>query len=241
MMRTARAALATALILLAPWSASSQDDVRELKGELYLLRDDGQDPEPLPNVLITARESGASGLTSDQGVFRIRLPRALRPGRIVTLRHDKAGHAICFPLFGELKVPTDPADVVVVQFLPRGSSLFWADDRQIKAFLIRIADKSATQLKSPHGARVDFPPYVLELAEYYGFEKDEVTRQIQRWVDAGLKDPTDFHTLGLKAFARQNFGEAKRHFVEQAVRLEEPGLRRLREAARERALAGDSS
>jgi hypothetical protein len=165
-MRTARAVLATALILLAPASAPGQDAVRELKGELYLLRGDGQAPEPLPNVLVTVRESGASGLTSDQGVFRIRLPRGVQPGQMVTLQHDRAGHAICFPLFGELKLSTDPAEVVVVQLMPRGSPLFWADDRQIRAFLIRIANKSATQLQDPHGARVDFTPYVLELAEY---------------------------------------------------------------------------
>ena len=239
-MRSARLVSSSAFFLLAALPAFGQDDTRELVGELYLLREGKQAREPLANVEITVPALLRKDNTTSTGRFRLSLPSNIRREQSITIRQDRAGHEIVFPLFGELKIPSDPATVVEVELIPRGSKLFWADDRQIKAFIIRIASTSPMRLESPHRARLDFTPYIQELAEYYGFEKEDVTREIQKWVDAGLKDSTDFYSRGLRDFASQNFGEAARNFLEDAARSRERGAKSFRESARSSGQAGDS-
>src|SRR5437870_1817537 len=104
-MRSAFTSLVLAVLSFWPCSILAQPAGREFRGELFSIEEGEQTPKFLPNVLVTVREFGATGLTSDRGLFRIKLPTGVLPGQEITLRHDKNGYTICSPLFGRQIVP----------------------------------------------------------------------------------------------------------------------------------------
>src|SRR5271166_802143 len=73
-MRTAYTLLALTLLTLPSAPALGQNVLPELHGEVFSVENGEQAPQFFPNVQMTLREFGASGLTNDQGLFRIQLP-----------------------------------------------------------------------------------------------------------------------------------------------------------------------
>ena len=114
-MRVARVLLVLAALPLLLTPALGQNAPHELYGELFSIENGEQSPKFFPNVQVTIREFDVSGLTNDQGAFRIRLPAAVLPGQEVTLRHDKEGYAIFSPLLGRLTIPAHSNEVVEVR------------------------------------------------------------------------------------------------------------------------------
>ena len=145
-MRVARVLLVLAALPLLLTPALGQNAPHELYGELFSIENGEQSPKFFPNVQVTIREFDVSGLTNDQGAFRIRLPAAVLPGQEVTLRHDKEGYAIFSPLLGRLTIPAHSNEVVEVRLLPLDSPLFWSHDR-IEEFIKRNANDTAKQTK----------------------------------------------------------------------------------------------
>src|SRR5208337_3282370 len=174
-MRTAYTLLALTLLTLLSAPALGQNVLHELHGEVFSIENGEQAPQFFPNVQITLREFGASGLTNDQGLFRIQLPVNVLSGQEVTLRHDKEGYAICHPYLGKQLIPADLTRPVEIHMLPKGSKLFWSHER-IEEFIARTAGESAK--KPPARGRpdeaTDLSAYILELGRHNGFTADEV-------------------------------------------------------------------
>jgi len=238
-MRPAHALLIVALILLRPGSTLGQTVIRELHGELFSVEGSEYTPKFFPNVKVIIREFGISGLTDDQGRFRIKLPPGVLPGQEVAIRHDKKGYAICSPLFGKQLIPADSTKVVEVRMLPEGSKLFWTHQR-IEEFIEHTANESAKQLKRDSGEDGGPPDYVLELARHYGFTPDDVRREIARWMESARKDTTDFRRQGMVAFAEKKFRLAGENFRRGAEHEERQAAEKLRKSAELRELSGDS-
>jgi len=76
-------------------------------------------------LIITLAESGENDDTNDQGIFRLPLPAGLRPGVLLKVSIAKPGWRIRYPLEGEIRVPSRPAEGLIPQkrlaLLRRGS------------------------------------------------------------------------------------------------------------------------
>src|SRR5271157_1368323 len=238
-MRTAYTLLALTLLTLPSAPALGQNVLPELHGEVFSVENGEQAPQFFPNVQITLREFGASGLTNDQGLFRIQLPGNVLSGQEVTLRHDKKGYAICFPLLGKQLIPADLTRLVEVRMLPEGSKLFWTHER-IEEFIARTASESAKKPPSRPGEATDLSAYILELGRHNGFTADEVRQQIGKWMEVARKDVTDFRRQGMVAFAERNFRLAGENFRRSAEEMEQQAAKNLRASAADRELSGDS-
>ena len=238
-MRTAYTLLALTLLTLPSAPALGQNVLRELHGEVFSIENGEQAPQFFPNVQMTLREFGASGLTNDQGLFRIQLPVNVLSGQEVTLRHDKKGYAICFPLLGKQLIPADLTRPVEIRMLPEGSKLFWTHER-IEEFIARTAGESAKKPPGRPGEATDLSAYILELGRHYGFTADEVRREIGKWMEVARKDVTDFRRQGMVAFAEKNFRLAGENFRRSAEEMEQQAAKNLRASAADRELSGDS-
>ena len=238
-MRTACTLLALTLLTLPSAPALGQNVLRELHGEVFSIENGEQAPQFFPNVQITLREFGAGGLTNDQGLFRIQLPVNVLSGQEVTLRHDKKGYAICFPLLGKQLIPADLTRPVEIRMLPEGSKLFWTHER-IEEFIARTAGESAKKPPSRPGEATDLSDYILELGRHYGFTAAEVRLQIGKWMEVARKDVTDFRRQGMVAFAEKNFRLAGENFRRSAEEMEQQAAKNLRASAADRELSGDS-
>ena len=208
---------------------------------MFSIENEEHAPQFFPNVQMTLREFGASGLTNDQGIFRIQLPENVLSGQEVTLRHDKKGYAICIPLLGKQLIPADLTRPVEVRMLPEGSKLFWTHER-IEEFIARTAGESAK--KPPARGRpdeaTDLSAYILELGRHYGFTADEVRQEIGKWMEVARKDVTDFRRQGMVAFAEKNFRLAGENFRRSAEEMEQQAAKNLRASAADRELSGDA-
>ncbi len=240
-MRTAYTLLALTLLTLLSAPALGHNVLHELHGEVFSIENGEQAPQFFPNVQVTLREFGASGLTNDQGLFRIQLPVTVLSGQEVTLRHDKKGYAICVPLLAKQLIPADLTRPVEIRMLPEGSKLFWTHER-IEEFIARTAGESAK--KPPARGRpdeaTDLSAYILELGQHYGFTADEVRREIGKWMEVARKDLTDFRRQGMVAFAEKNFRLAGENFRRSAEEMEQQAAKNLRVSAADRELSGDS-
>ena len=238
-MRTACTLLALTLLTLPSAPALGQNVLRELHGEVFSIENGEQAPQFFPNVQMTLREFGASGLTNDQGLFRIQLPVNVLSGQEVTLRHDKKGYAICFPLLGKQLIPADLTRPVEIRMLPEGSKLFWTHER-IEEFIARTAGESAKKPPGRPGEATDLSAYILELGRHNGFTADEVRQEIGKWMEVARKDVTDFRRQGMVAFAEKNFRLAGENFRRSAEEMEQQAAKNLRASAADRELSGDS-
>ena len=238
-MRTACTLLALTLLTLPSAPALGQNVLHELHGEVFSIENGEQAPQFFPNVQMTLREFGAGGLTNDQGLFRIQLPVNVLSGQEVTLRHDKKGYAICFPLLGKQLIPADLTRPVEIRMLPEGSKLFWTHER-IEEFIARTASESAKKPPGRPGEATDLSAYILELGRHYGFTADEVRQEIGKWMEVARKDVTDFRRQGMVAFAEKNFRLAGENFRRSAEEMEQQAAKNLRASAADRELSGDS-
>ena len=238
-MRTACTLLALTLLTLPSAPALGQNVLHELHGEVFSIENGEQAPQFFPNVQMTLREFGASGLTNDQGLFRIQLPVNVLSGQEVTLRHDKKGYAICFPLLGKQLIPADLTRPVEIRMLPEGSKLFWTHER-IEEFIARTAGESAKKPPGRPGEATDLSAYILELGRHYGFTADEVRQEIGKWMEVARKDVTDFRRQGMVAFAEKNFRLAGENFRRSAEEMEQQAAKNLRASAADRELSGDA-
>ena len=240
-MRTACTLLALTLLTLPSAPALGQNVLRELHGEVFSIENGEQAPHFFPSVQITIPECGVSGLTNDQGLFRIQLPVNVLSGQEVTLRHDKKGYAICVPLLGKQLIPADLTRPVEIRMLPEGSKLFWTHER-IEEFIARTAGESAK--KPPARGRpdeaTDLSAYILELGRHNGFTADEVRQEIGKWMEVARKDVTDFRRQGMVAFAEKNFRLAGENFRRSAEEMEQQAAKNLRASAADRELSGDA-
>ena len=238
-MRTAYTLLALTLLPLLSALARGQNVLHELHGKVFSIENGEQAPQFFPNVQITILEFGASGRTDDQGLFRIQLPANVLSGQEVTLRHDKKGYAICFPLLGKQIIPADLTRPVEIRLLPVGSKLFWTHER-IEEFIARTAGESAKKPPGRPGEATDLSAYILELGRHYGFTADEVRQEIGKWMEVARKDVTDFRRQGMVAFAEKNFRLAGENFRRSAEEMEQQAAKKLRASAADRELSGDS-
>ena len=206
---------------------------------MFSIENGEQAPQFFPNVQMTLREFGASGLTNDQGLFRIQLPVNVLSGQEVTLRHDKKGYAICFPLLGKQLIPADLTRPVEIRMLPEGSKLFWTHER-IEEFIARTAGESAKKPPGRPGEATDLSAYILELGRHNGFTADEVRQEIGKWMEVARKDVTDFRRQGMVAFAEKNFRLAGENFRRSAEEMEQQAAKNLRASAADRELSGDA-
>ena len=238
-MRRACALLVLTALPLLPTQALGQNAPRELHGEVFSIENGEQSPIFFRDVRVTIREFGASGLTNDQGLLRIRLPANVLPGQEVALRQDKERYAICSPLLGKQLIPADLTRPVEVRMLPGGSKLFWTHER-IEEFIARVASESAKKPPVQPGESADLSASILELGRHYGFSTDEVREQIGKWMEAARKDVTDFRKQGMVAFAEKNFRLAGENFRRSAEEGEQQAADKLRASAADRERAGDA-
>ena len=238
-MRTAYTLLALTLLPLPSAPALGQNVLRELHGEVFGIENGEQAPQFFPNVQITLREFGAGGLTNDQGLFRIQIPVNVLSGQEVTLRHDKKGYAICFPLLGKQLIPADLTRPVEIRMLPEGSKLFWTHER-IEEFIARTASESAKKPPGRPGEATDLSAYILELGRHNGFTAAEVRQEIGKWMEVARKDVTDFRRQGMVAFAEKNFRLAGENFRRSGEEMEQQAAKNLRASAADRELSGDA-
>ena len=238
-MRTACTLLALTLLTLPSAPALGQNILRELHGEVFSIENGEQAPQFFPNVQMTLREFGASGLTNDQGLFRIQLPVNVLSGQEVTLRHDKKGYAICFPLLGKQLIPADLTRPVEIRMLPEGSKLFWTHER-IEEFIARTAGESAKKPAGPAG-RGDRPvglyPGAGPALRLHRRRGPRADRQVD---GGGRKDVTDFRRQGMVAFAEKNFRLAGENFRRSAEEMEQQAAEEFRASAADRELSGDA-
>jgi len=244
-MRNRGIVLCAVLCLFLPRPLSGKE--RTLNGEVLLVGEH-DDPTPAVGVDVTIKETGDTVRTKAQGLFRIFLPDAFKPGEKVTLSVDKKGWVIQYPLDGETPIRADlEKHVEKVRLLPAGSKKLWSADR-FEKFIEDVAAKAREQVK-PKGKpeEVDFSRYIKDLAAKYGFTPQQAKAEIDKWVAEVEKTQHDFHKLGLAAYAKKNFAEASKLFTESA----ETKANRLRalseeqetlteETARDFRLAGDA-
>ncbi|MGO9596883.1 MAG: hypothetical protein ACLP7Q_02555, partial [Isosphaeraceae bacterium] len=195
--------LALTLLGLIPVPAAGQTAGLELHGVAFSVEDGQADRKYLPNVLITVVRHG-SGVTNDQGEFRIRLRAGVLPGQDVTLQKDRKDYYILFPVLSNLRVPADPAkQEVEVWMAPKGSKVQLGANF-IEQFITFTADDSARKPKDPKGRAPDPSSYMNELARQSGRPAEEILGQISRWA-AEAKESDDPRKLGLAAFAEKKF------------------------------------
>jgi len=240
-MKAARATIAIVLLACGPRPVPAQDTPFEVHGRLFSIENGEHDPKALSSVSVTIAHLGASGLTDDRGQFRLRIPPRVRlePGHEITVLVDSERYAVWSPIGGKVVITVDHTKDVEIRMLPKGSKLFWTHER-IEEYVARFAGESARQLKEQPDAKADLSAHVLELARQYGFTEKDVRREIAKWIEAASNDVTDFRRRGLANFAKANFGDAARDFIEVAVRKEKQAADSHREGAAARALAGDS-
>jgi tetratricopeptide (TPR) repeat protein len=214
-------ALVFPLALLVTASAAPAQPGRELRGQVFHLGENGEKVYE-SGLVVKWLETGSSRETNDQGLFRLPLPPAFRPGAKVTLSIDKPKWRIRYPLDGETLVPASPDDTIKVELLPAGSRLFWTNDR-IEKFIQDTAERAkrdAQPKPRESGATasqgLDFGRYIKEWAVRYGFTPQDVQKEIDRWIAETEANQDDVYKLGLAAFAKKQFADAARHFHESA-------------------------
>ena len=226
------------LFALLTQQIAAQD--RRLRGKVVQVEDPNFEI-PEVGVRVKVEETGGSDVTNSIGVFVIPLPKGIenagqrkeiKAGTRLRLIVDKPGWVIHNPLEGWIHVPEDPAELLRIRLLPRGSRLLWTNDR-LEALIEELSDASARQARPQDGPQeVDFGPLLKEWATRYGFSVHEVREEIDRWATEVAQNENDIHRLGLVAFLRNNFGKAAQLF-EQSGLAGERRLNRLDEQLEE--------
>ena len=175
-------------MFLLPGLLLAAQEERWLRGQVVTL--DAHDQSvPEANITVSIKEiSGSSGVTNLQGIFRLSLPDYYEVGDEVTLQIDKPGWAIQYPLDGKVRIPVNTRKKMVdVRLLPRGSKLFWSDDR-IEKFITDVAEKSKQQVTPAQEERgdIDFSRYIKDWAIQYGFNAPSIFRSL-RLAMAGIR------------------------------------------------------
>ncbi|NIR51754.1 hypothetical protein GWO43_24570 [candidate division KSB1 bacterium] len=183
-----------------------------LSGEVVKLDENGQRVAEV-GVTVTVKETRNSDRTDANGLFRIALPGYYKAGEKITLRVEKPGFAIQYPLDGEVLIPADLKKTLVeVRLLPVRSKLFWTHDR-IEKFIEDLAEKAKQQV-TPEGKpdKIEFGPLIREWASKYGFSVAEAQAEIDKWIAEVEKKQQDIYQLGLAKFAEKNFSSAAELF-----------------------------
>ena len=205
--------VATGALICLVLSAPLRAQVQVLRGEVLLVGEEGE-TTPAARVEVTVKETGGSDVADGQGLFRITLSQAFKPGRRVTIGVDKSGWRIWHPPEGKTPIPED---LLTIRLLPKGSKKFWTDEF-IETFIESTAEqaKLQTRLEVQQGKPepVDFGPMIKDWATEYGFTPEEAKEQIDKWVAEVQENEGDFYRLGLAAFAEKNFGKAGELFSE---------------------------
>jgi hypothetical protein len=237
--------LSVVLVMLYSGGLGAQE--RALKGKVVR---HGEHTEEIPEVNVTVRieGGGSSHTTNSYGEFRLFLAPIFKAGEKVTLVVDKPGWCVQYPLEGEARIPADlDKELVKVRLLPVGSKLFWTHDR-IEKFIQDMAAKARQQMTlEGKPEQIDFGRYIKDWAVKYGFSVQHAKAEIDAWIADVEKNQHDLYTLGLAAFARQNFVEASKLFTDSAeykahklaaLKQQEQTLRE--EVARDFRLAGQA-
>ncbi|HZF14259.1 MAG TPA: hypothetical protein VFE33_36155 [Thermoanaerobaculia bacterium] len=235
------AALVFSLTSIVWAGAALAQPGRELRVQVFHLGANGEKVYE-SGIVVTWQETGSHRETTDQGIARLSLPPAFRPGAKITLSVDKPNWRIRYPLDGETLVPVSPDETIKVELLPAGSRLFWTNDR-IEKFIQDTAEKAKMDAQprpreagATRGRELDLGRYIKEWAVRYGFTPQDAQKEIDRWIAETEANQDDAYKLGLAAFAKNKFTEAARHFRDSADQdarqIEE--IHRRREALEQR-------
>ncbi|MFQ5709900.1 MAG: hypothetical protein ACE5HO_20790 [bacterium] len=207
---------ASLLVLLLPCLLGAQEK-RWLRGEVLSIDENGK-KIPHARIQVNLKEPASSDRTNEDGIFRIFLPDAFKPGERVTVEVKEPGWGIQYPLEGETRIPADlRKELVEIRLLPLGSLKWWKTPGFIEKFVEDVADKSKQQV-TPEGKPedIDFGPFVKDWANKYGFSAEQAQEQIDKWIAEVEEYENEITKLGLAAFARKNFARAGELFKKAA-------------------------
>jgi tetratricopeptide (TPR) repeat protein len=198
-------------VLIAP--ALPAQAKRELRGKVYLYETN----EPVTNVTVRIEETDDLDVTTNTGMFRIFLPDGFRAGDRVTLRVDKEGYQILYPLAGEARIPAEPLkELVEVQLDQLGSHRFMSREA-FNLFIEKTASEAKKQITADQERQeIDLSRYLKEWAVKYGFGFEQVRTELDKWAAEIEANQENFYELGLAAFYKKNFGEAAQKFTQSA-------------------------
>ncbi len=143
------------LLMLASSAGGQHSHEIEVCGRLADVQAGDLQPVYLEDVELKIVAGGFRSVTTDGGVFCLRLPHdRYRYGMKVVLGHDKEGFVFYRPLRGELILPEPEAQPIELHLLLRGSPMFKAHE-YLSQLLESIANQSSREPLGPEGAEVD--------------------------------------------------------------------------------------
>jgi tetratricopeptide (TPR) repeat protein len=201
--------LGLAFLGLALVTTPALSDKRVLQGKLVFV--DAQDRQaPAVGLDIVCEETGESDTTGTGGLFKIPLPDVLLPRDRITLRVHRTHWRIWQPPAGEVAVPARAHEkkVVTVKLLEAGATRL-LNEAAVERLLLDAASKSKEQVEAGgRPAEIQVRRYLDEWAMQYGFAREEVEAEVDRWIAAARANSDDPRRLALAEFAKNDFERA---------------------------------